>query len=208
MRIVLAVAVLLIAGSARADIAYSNFLPNQTFVSGPEYSSTFLGSQPELGFRFTAGASGGITQIRAGLYVSSGGLSPLILNLWQDSGSGPVALLATWTANVGSGLGAPSVIPLDGQTILTAGASYDLAIATPPGSATWTWWTAGTPQSPVIGDQYLRNGQGPWVHDVQPMTAFEITVVPAPASALLTLAALPLLRRRRPSTCLTASPSS
>ena len=121
------------AGSAVGDIAYSNLLPGQTTVNGALYSSALLtnyGPNPELGYRFTAAASGGITQIRAGLFRSSG-VGALSLALYSYAG-GPGALLAEWDVNVPLGFGGSplSVITLDGQTTLSAGSEYVLAART------------------------------------------------------------------------------
>jgi hypothetical protein len=184
----------LVPAIAEAQVAYSNFLPNQVFTSGVHYGSAFLGEDPEIGFRFTSSLSGGISQIRTGLWRISTPVNPVLLSLYADTPAGPGALLGSWSVTPptsGFSNMPPVVFTLDGTTQLSAGESYVLTVASLPGSPNWQWWAAGTQQSPVMGDQFFRNGSGAWELDTQPMTAFEITVVPAPGVGLMGV------RRRR-----------
>ena len=59
------------------------------------------------------------------------------------------------------------------------------------------WFAAGTSGNLINGDQYFRTGGGAWALETQPMTAFEITVVPAPSTLLAGLAAVGVATTRR-----------
>lgn len=198
--------IMVCAGVASADLAYS------TFSAGFGYEtlagSTVSGAQTGAGYtdtanRFTSALGGDITDIWIAVSHNAGiGPNMFDINLRADDAGSPGDIIHTWTLTDAAfpfdgAYHDPVHLAVDDGVQLQAGVSYWIDLhATDPGS--WMVWHFTSP--PLFETVAQRSSpDGAWnVLNPGFTSAFAIGVVPAPGAAgVLTLAAAALGGRRR-----------
>jgi PEP-CTERM motif len=173
------------AGPARADVAFDDFGPGNTFDTGNGW--TILGSQNpplDVAAQFTSAISGALDTLTVAVgYI--GGSNSFVVNLVADSGGTLGAVLESFTITNAPQFGtnySPEVLTSLLHPTLAAGTAYWVDVL--PGA------------SDTIGAFSFSNGTtgakgqgGVYVTDVN-LPAFAVTVTPVPEPSSLVLCGL------------------
>ncbi len=204
------VAVCLAASTARADILFNNFAPNNTYLGNAGWTVINGGPvQAHIEEAATFSVTGGDFFL-ASLDLAVGhlfGPNTLHVFIHADDNGVPGAVIEQTTVfdQMPTMSTSPTVCPppvhvaLSRSTILEAGAWYWIHLSTDTTTGSWAAWNEN-----IVGDVGLRafreNG-GPWMpHTGHPRGTFRVlgNPVPAPgALAAMGLGVCPLVRRRR-----------
>lgn len=197
-------------GACQADVLFSNFGPNDSYLGNTGWSLANggpFGAHLEDAVSFIVGGPNHyFTQAEFGIGLLFGP-NILHISLHADGGGVPGAVLETVTVVDGMGpLGTdpnsynpPVVATFSGTTELHASELYWLSVSTDTSTDSWAAWNYN-----IVGDLGLRawrqNG-GPWnPFTGDPRGVFRVhgTPVPGPgAIAMLAFGALAIRRRRR-----------
>jgi hypothetical protein len=194
---VLALAGLAIA--ANAQIAYTNFLPGDVYQPGTGYSlSGPSNAGPQIvGMQFTSGLSGVLDTIRFANFYSSGDPGHLV-SLYNDNGSNQQgSLITAWSYNDSNPANHITTVTNGFSSItLTAGQKYWVYVAvTTDGNGAWNFADASIPPGLI---SWSTNNGATYNYSTTQMSAFEVAVVPEPATlGALGLGLAALLARRR-----------
>ena len=197
-----ALAAAALATASQAVVAFSNFGPDYAYnmsggwtVSGP--TSGF--PTQVVAFQFTALAGGLVTDVKVAFgHVAGTNIGEI--TLYNDSGSDTVGdWLIKWWMPLPE-LGGPDLITLTNPfeiPVLTAGTKYWVG-AHYRESDTWDAWNMTSWDDERLGG-FSYDGGSTYDYALRvPASAFEVNVVPEPASmAVLALGVVALLRRRR-----------
>ena len=192
LRLVLLAPALGAALAARADDAYSNFIPS---LVGGFYN---VDAQQTIGYQFASGLTGTLTgfTVAIGNNAATGGAQPFTLRLYADSGTNTLGGLLGTYAGLSTGVTAQSatarsVVPATGAAVgLASGAKYWLVAS----SAQSLGWTR-------LGNSSVQPGYAanpsPFYANLD-SAGFSVQAVPEPVTpAALGLASAALLRRRK-----------
>lgn len=184
---------MVVAASANAVTAFSNYGPGDSFVSSAGWT---IGESTEqrVASQFTSAASGQLDYIKLTLFAPTPGLVNVILH--EDNND-----------TVGNGIQAWGITPASNDTtytlnnpfpstVLTAGTKYWLEVRA-FGTSTHVAWNFND-QGNTLPTSFA-NGNGAFGSpSVTDAGVFEVAVVPEPASlTVLALASLAALKRRK-----------
>lgn len=191
------IATMAVCSAALAQIAYNNFGPGDTFIGSDGWSIGGSGEQG-IALQFDSLATGMLVEIRfASFYLT--GSSDLQIQLREDSSNEVGAVIKTWNITKTDGL--PGTITAltssDPSIVLTTGTTYWLGMSTNPGGHHgWNLNDQGD-----TGRLAFNFSGGSWNYtDPEFFSAFDVTVVPEPASMIalgIGVAALVARRRRK-----------
>ncbi len=178
------------AGRARADVAFNDFGPGDSFNtnSGCTVSTNSSETHQQItsAMQFTSAASGSLTSIELAMSIISGANS-FTVTLNTDSGGLPGAILESFTLTDVPTLGTsfpPEVLTSVVQPTLTAGTNYWINIS--PSDLNSDTWGAWNFNSIGVTGLIAQNGIS---FGVQTLSAFAVNVsaVPEPSSLALGL---------------------
>lgn len=199
------------AATADATVVFSTIPDGVTGPSGANQLYQFGGNPlgQKLGYRFVPDMSGGVIQIGAWAYNSSGTVGPNArFEIYSESLGVPGPLLGSALVELPPRVGqlpsglTPTYV-LDGSIQLVAGQPYYVVIAPSSPSALvrvdW-WWTTSLPPGMQVTNCFRFGSSAPWEVFSGLSVAAGITVsIPAPLSGLAVLSGccMALCRRRR-----------
>lgn len=188
-----------IAAGAHAIVAFSNFGPDDSFDTGIGWTISGPDSVPgefDQGEQFEAGASGSLHSIRLALQHVQGH-NNFVVALHEDDSDTVGALITLWSGDGLGAFGSDSILTLTNgfpSISLTAGEKY-WVIAGAAGDG-WSAWMFNS-----IGDSGNHaatvDGGANYDYSLNTRGAFEVNVVPEPASMGAILAGLAGLAARR-----------
>lgn len=194
-------AFLVVAGSANAVVAFTNFGAGDSFLTSTGWTISGPTSAPgnfDQGEQFTAGATGSVSTIRLALQ-NVGGSNDYAVSLYEDAGDSVGTWMTTWWGSGLGSFGSSYILTLVNgfpSVALTAGNKYWL-IASAPGD-TWNAWMFNN-QGGMGNHAFSADDGASYGYSTQNQGAFEVNVVPEPASmsAIAAGIAAMALRRRR-----------
>jgi len=202
LRAAMPLAFLVVAGSANAVVAFSNFGPGDSFLTSTGWTISGPTSAPgnfDQGEQFTAGATGSVSTIRLALQNVLGA-NQYIVALYDDAGDAVGNLMMAWSGVGAMGaFGSSSILTLTNpfpSVSLTNGNKYWL-IASAADDA-WNAWMFND-QGGMGNHAFSADDGATYGYTTQNQGAFEVNVVPEPASmsAIAAGIAAMALRRRR-----------
>jgi hypothetical protein len=194
---------ILASGPASGAIVADTFGPGTTFDQHGYYSWSQQPVTLRIGFRFTAGAGGGLTDLTTAVYhPSTGSAAGARFDLYDDNAGLPGALLGSWAAPTpGANYSATTFPPalhlsLDGSVQVAQGQTYYFIVdaESPFGRIDWFLNPTGN-----TGTQVYQYQPGPWLTEPQPQPfgAFRLETVPGPGGLSVVAGAAVIRRRRR-----------
>jgi hypothetical protein len=190
---VAALGLLAVAASARADVAFSDFGPGDTFntttglsIFGSGAFSGALGMATNEA-EFTSAASGSLTSVEVAVGYD-GGPNSFTVTLYADNAGSPGTALESFSLTNAPAFGTsftPETFTSVSLPTLTAGTSYWLGVAaSDPNSSTdgaWNFNSMG-----ALGTD-VRPPNAPATSTTLPAFAVNVTAVPEPSSLALGL---------------------
>jgi hypothetical protein len=168
-----------LAGSAAADVAYSNFGPGDTYhgngwiVYGPSAPNGWV-----HGFQFVSQASGAVTSVTVPIQYLGGSPNNFQFELWNDGGNQPGTMLGIvgQTPGYTGGTPPPTQIPATSSITLSSGTTYwVVGRGFGNGQGTWHW----NDQNQTGLRAYSLLG-GPWNTGTVTLAAFRVEVQGGP----------------------------
>jgi hypothetical protein len=177
-------ALLLLSGTAKADIIFNTFGPGDTYDRSTGWTVGFPGTYQDIGQAFTPA---GNTYTLERLVLALGwvtGTNAVDVSLMTAVGGLPGSVLETWhVTNLPSfGTGGPITVDSVLHPFLEQGTQYFVVSSVPLGESTWAGWNwniAGT-----TGPLAFRQNGGPWsaFTDVQAALRAEGSPIPEPGT--------------------------